>query len=131
MNRLAQQLKEVVDARFNGSMRRAAEVAGCHPNQVRDILLGRPHYQPRLDTLAKLCDALGWDLCEAVYWSLGREHPTAEAVDPLVAFRRSIMRLGIPPRRQALLIGQVEEYLADQTSNSSSTTPHSEDTPTH
>ncbi len=110
MDKLRTRLRAAVAAGFGGSNPRASRAAGLNQNVIDDIL-NNPKREPRISTLDALAGVLGWDLCDAVYWSLDRERPVAADYDPMQAMLAAWRQLGIPDPAQRALLTIIEPYI--------------------
>jgi hypothetical protein len=93
MRELRQRLAEVVATRFGGVERRASLAAGLNENQVGSILKN-PNKLPTVETLDKLALAYGWDLCDVIHWTLGKERPVLEEQAAATLIAQALARAG-------------------------------------
>lgn len=106
MKELHRRLKAVV-ARYR-SAREASRDKGFEENLLGSILRA-PTRIPSLGTLDVLAAAYDWDLCDVVYWALGRDRPARPPA--MAAFQDGLARLPLSPERQERVRRLVLDWL--------------------
>lgn len=74
MQELRRHLREVIQARYGGSVRKASIAVGLNANSLQ-VILDSPNTVPTLDTLDRLATTFDWPLESVIYWALGRQRP--------------------------------------------------------
>lgn len=108
MNELGRRIKDVMVTR-KLSARELSLAAGLNTEEVARIL-ENPKREPRLGTLSRIGDALGWRLEEMVYWALDRQAPTAPEGEPEQIIAQQLTRLHYPEARRWLIMGLLEQW---------------------